>query len=189
MILLVAEVEELKANYDRQARGAVIEAKLDKNRGSVATLLVQKGTLHAGDNILAGAVFGKVRAMHDDKGRKVKSAGPSMPVEVLGFSDVPTAGEIFVVVKDEKDARLVAAKQSAKKREEELHRATKISLDNLFQQIAEGEIKELNLVVKADVQGSVEALIQSLVKLNTDEVKVNVIHSCLLYTSCSGRGR
>ena len=177
MILLVAEVEELKANYDRQARGAVIEAKLDKNRGSVATLLVQKGTLHAGDNILAGAVFGKVRAMHDDKGRKVKSAGPSMPVEVLGFSDVPTAGEIFVVVKDEKDARLVAAKQSAKKREEELHRATKISLDNLFQQIAEGEIKELNLVVKADVQGSVEALIQSLVKLNTDEVKVNVIHS------------
>ena len=177
MILLVAEVEELKANYDRQARGAVVEAKLDKNRGSVATLLVQKGTLHAGDNILAGAVFGKVRAMHDDKGRKVKSAGPSMPVEVLGFSDVPTAGEIFVVVKDEKDARLVAAKQSAKKREEELHRATKISLDNLFQQIAEGEIKELNLVVKADVQGSVEALIQSLVKLNTDEVKVNVIHS------------
>ena len=150
---------------------------MDKNRGSVATLLVQKGTLHAGDNILAGAVFGKVRAMHDDKGRKVKSAGPSMPVEVLGFSDVPTAGEIFVVVKDEKDARLVAAKQSAKKREEELHRATKISLDNLFQQIAEGEIKELNLVVKADVQGSVEALIQSLVKLNTDEVKVNVIHS------------
>ena len=177
MILLVAEVEELKANYDRQARGAVVEAKLDKNRGSVATLLVQKGTLHAGDNILAGAVFGKVRAMHDDKGKKVKSAGPSTPVEVLGFSDVPTAGEIFVVVKDEKDARLVAAKQSAKKREEELHRATKVSLDNLFQQIAEGDIKELNLVVKADVQGSVEALIQSLVKLNTDEVKVNVIHS------------
>ncbi|NLF80454.1 MAG: translation initiation factor IF-2 [Clostridia bacterium] len=177
MILLVAEVGELKANYDRQARGAIIEAKLDKNRGPVATLLVQKGTLHDGDNILAGAVFGKVRAMHDDKGHKVKDATPSMPVEVLGFSEVPPAGEIFIVVKDEKDARLVAAKQSVKKREEELHKARKISLDNLFQQIAEGDIKELNLVVKADVQGSVEALIQSLVKLNTDEVKVNVIHS------------
>lgn len=177
MILLVAEVGELKANYDRQARGAIVEAKLDKNRGPVATLLVQKGTLHDGDNILAGAVFGKVRAMHDDKGHKVKAATPSMPVEVLGFSEVPPAGEIFIVVKDEKDARLVAAKQGVKKREEELHRAKKISLDNLFQQIAEGDIKELNLVVKADVQGSVEALIQSLVKLNTDEVKVNVIHS------------
>jgi translation initiation factor IF-2 len=177
MILLVAEVAELKANYDRQARGAVVEAKLDKSRGPVATLLVQKGTLHDGDNILAGAVFGKVRAMHDDKGHKVKAASPSMPVEVLGFSEAPPAGEIFVVVKDEKDARLVAAKQGVKKREEELHKAKKISLDNLFQQIAEGEIKELSLVVKADVQGSVEALLQSLVKLNTTEVKVNVIHS------------
>jgi translation initiation factor IF-2 len=177
MILLVAEVAELKANYERAARGAVVEAKLDKNRGPVATLLVQKGTLNEGDIILASAAFGKVRAMHDDKGRKVKSAGPSTPVEVLGFSEVPPAGEIFIVVKDERDARLVAVKQGVKKREEELHKVTKVSLDNLFQQIAEGEIKELNLVVKADVQGSVEALIQSLVKLNTDEVKVNVIHS------------
>ena len=115
--------------------------------------------------------------MHDDKGRKVRAATPSTPVEVLGFSEVPTAGEIFVVVKDEKDARMVADRQSMKKREEELHKAAKISLDNLFEQIAEGDIKELNLVVKADVAGSVEALIQSLVKMNTDEVKVNVIHS------------
>ncbi len=177
MILLVAEVAELKANPDRAARGAVVEAKLDKNRGPVATLLVQKGTLHAGDNILAGAVFGKVRAMFDDKGRKVKSAGPSTRIEVLGFSEVPPACEVFIVVKDEKDARLVAAKQQVKHREETMRKTSRVSLDDLFQQIAEGEIKELNLVVKADVQGSVEALTQSLVKLNTDEVRVNVIHA------------
>ncbi len=177
MILLVAEVGELKANADRAARGVVVEAKLDKNRGPVATLLVQKGTLQAGDNLLAGAVFGKVRAMHDDKGKKVKQAGPSTPVEVLGFADVPPAGEIFLVVKDEKDARLVAAKQGVKKREEELHKSSRVSLDDLFKQIEQGEIKELNLVVKADVQGSVEALTQSLIKLNTNEVKVNVIHA------------
>ena len=177
MILLVAEVEELKANPDRQARGAIVEAKLDRNRGPVATLLVQKGTLRDGDNILAGAVFGKVRAMHDDKGRKVRAAGPSMPVEVLGFSEVPPAGEIFMVVKDERDARLVAAKQQAKKREEELHKSSRVSLDDLFKQIEEGDIKELNIVVKADVQGSVEALTQSLLKLSTGEVRVNVIHS------------
>ncbi|MEG1661536.1 MAG: translation initiation factor IF-2, partial [Clostridiales bacterium] len=177
MILLVSDVAELKANPDRQARGTVVEAKLDKNRGPVATLLVQKGTLHAGDTILAGAVFGKVKAMNDDKGNKVRHAGPSMPVEVLGFSEVPPAGEIFVVVKDEKDARSVAARQQSKKREEELHKTARVSLDDLFKQIAEGDIQELNLVVKADVQGSVEALNQSLYKLNTDEVKVNVIHA------------
>ena len=177
MILLVAEVAELKANPDRQARGAIVEAKLDRNRGPVATLLVQKGTLKDGDTILAGAVFGKVRAMHDDKGRKVRSAGPSTPVEVLGFSEVPPAGEIFMVVKDERDARLVAAKQQAKKREEELHKSSRVSLDDLFKQIEEGDIKELNIVVKADVQGSVEALTQSLLKLSTGEVRVNVIHS------------
>ncbi|MDO4732764.1 MAG: translation initiation factor IF-2, partial [Bacillota bacterium] len=177
MILLVAEVGELKANPNRQARGAIVEAKLDKNRGPVATLLVQKGTLNAGDNILAGAVFGKVRAMHDDKGRKVRTAGPSTPVEVLGFSEVPPAGEIFMVVKDERDARLVAAKQQAKKREEELHKSSRVSLDDLFKQIEEGDIKDLNIVVKADVQGSVEALTQSLLKLSTGEVRVNVIHS------------
>ncbi len=177
MILLVADVNELKANPNRQARGTVVEAKLDKNRGPVATLLVQKGTLHAGDNVLAGAVFGKVRAMNDDKGNKVRHAGPSMPVEILGFSEVPPAGEVFVAVKDEKDARAVAARLQSKKREEELHKTARVSLDDLFKQIAEGEIQELNLVVKADVQGSVEALTQSLYKLNTDEVKVNVIHS------------
>jgi len=177
MILLVAEVGELKANPDRQARGTVIEAKLDKNRGPLATLLIQKGTLNLGDSILAGPVFGKVKAMNDDKGRKVKVALPSMPVEVLGFSETPAAGEIFIAVKDDKDARFVAYKQQIKKREEGLTKTAKVSLDDLFEQIAQGEIKELNLVVKGDVQGSVEALKQSLVKLNTDEVKVNVIHA------------
>ncbi len=177
MILLVAEVGELKANPNRQARGTVIEAKLDKNRGPLATLLIQKGTLHLGDSILAGPVFGKVKAMNDDKGRKVKAALPSMPVEVLGFSETPAAGEVFIAVKDDKDARFVAYKQQIKKREEGLTKTAKVSLDDLFEQIAQGEIKELNLVVKGDVQGSVEALKQSLVKLNTDEVKVNVIHA------------
>ena len=137
---------------------------------------MQKGTLHAGDNILAGAVFGKVRAMFDDKGRKAKSAGPSTPIEVLGFSEVPPAGEVFIVVKDEKDARLVAAKQQVKHREETMRKTSRVSLDDLFQQIAEGEIKELNLVVKADVQGSVEAVKQSLLKLSNDEVVVKIIH-------------
>ena len=177
MILLVSEVAELKANPDRQARGTVVEAKLDKARGPVATLLVQKGTLNHGDSILAGAVFGKVKAMNDDKGRKVKDAGPSFPVEVLGFSDVPPAGEVFLAVKDDKDARLVAYKQQLKKREDELHKSSKVSLDDLFKQISEGEIKELNLILKADVQGSIEALAQALNKLNTDEVKVKIIHS------------
>jgi translation initiation factor IF-2 len=177
MILLVAEVAELKANPKRQARGTVVEAKLDKNRGPVATLLVQKGTLNIGDSILAGAVFGKVRAMSDDKGRKAKTAGPSMPIEVLGFSDVPPAGEIFIAVKDDKDARLVAYKQQIKKREEELRKSSRVSLDDLFKRIEEGEIKELNLILKGDVQGSIEALEQAVVKLNTEEVKVNVIHT------------
>ncbi|MDO4581900.1 MAG: translation initiation factor IF-2, partial [Bacillota bacterium] len=176
MILLVAEVAEFRANPDRAARGVIVEAKLDKNRGAIATLLVQKGTLNAGDSILAGPVFGKVRAMNDDKGKKVRSAGPSMPVEVLGFQEAPPAGEIFVVVKDEKDARLVAAKQQVKKREEELNKSSRVTLEDLFSKIEEGQIKELNIVVKGDVQGSVEALTQSLIKLNTDEVKVHVIH-------------
>ena len=177
MILLVAEVAELKANPLRHARGTVVEAQLDKNRGPVATLLVQKGTLNVGDSILAGPAFGKVRAMNDYKGRKVKSAEPSFPVEVLGFSEVPAAGEVFIAVKDDKDARLVAYRQQLKKREDELRKTSKVSLDDLFKQIAEGEVKELNIVLKADVQGSTEALEQALVKLNTDEVKVNVIHS------------
>jgi len=177
MILLVAEVAELRANPNRQARGTVVESRLDKARGPVVTLLVQKGTLQVGDSLLAGPVFGKVRAMTDDKGRKVRAALPSMPVEVMGFSEVPTAGEIFIAAKDDKDARFVAHRQQIKKREEELRKTAHVSLDDLFKRIAEGEIKELNLVVKADVHGSVEAIQQSLPKLNTEEVKVKVIHA------------
>ena len=177
MILLVAEVGELKANPKRKARGTIIESQLDKGRGPVATLLVQKGTLRIGDNILAGSVYGKVRGMLDDKGRNVKTAGPSMPVEVIGFSEVPPPGEIFIAAKDEKDAKMVAMKQQVKKREGELRKSSKISLEDLFTHIAKGEIKELNLIIKADVQGSEEALKQSLLNLNNDEVKVNIIHS------------
>lgn len=176
MVLLVAEVGELKANPKRQARGTVIEAKLDKSRGPLATLLVQKGTLKIGETIVAGSVFGKIRAMVDDKNRRVKSAGPAMPVEVLGFSEVPEAGEIFMAIKDEKDARYAAQIQSIKKREQEMRKSSKVSLDDLFSRIAEGDVKELNIVIKADVQGSAEAVKQSLEKLSTSEVKVNVIH-------------
>lgn len=176
MILLVAEMGELKANPRRQARGTVIEAKLDKSRGPVATLLVQKGTLKIGETVVAGSVFGKIRAMVDDKHRTVKSAGPSMPVEVLGFSEVPEAGEIFMAIKDEKDARYAAQIQAIKKREEEMRKNSKVSLDDLFKKIAEGDMKDLNIVIKADVQGSAEAVKQSLEKLSTSEVKVNVIH-------------
>ena len=177
MILLVAEMAELKANPKRDARGTVIEAELDKGRGPVATVLVQKGTLHIGDNIVAGTTFGKVRAMIDDKGRRVKSAGPSTPVVVLGFSDVPPVGEQFVGVKEEKDARYIASKFQLKKREEDLNKTARVSLDDLFKQISEGTVKDLNLVVKADVQGSVEALSQALINLSTSEVRVNIIHS------------
>ncbi|MGI5825211.1 MAG: translation initiation factor IF-2, partial [Bacillota bacterium] len=176
MVLLVSEMGELKANPKRQARGTVIEAKLDKSRGPVATLLVQKGTLKIGETVVAGSVFGKIRAMVDDKHRTVKSAGPSMPVEVLGFSEVPEAGEIFMAIKDEKDARYAAQIQSIKKREEEMRKNSKVSLDDLFKHIAEGDVKDLNIVIKADVQGSAEAVKQSLEKLSTSEVKVNVIH-------------
>ena len=177
MILLVAEVGELKANPDRLARGVIVEAKLDPHRGPVATLLVQKGTLHPGDNLLAGPVFGKVRAMFDDKGRKAKQAGPSMPVEVTGFSEVPEAGGVFMVVKDEKDARMVAAKEQLKQRDESMRKTSKVTLDDLFNQISQGEIKDLNIILKADVRGSAEAVAQSLNRLSTDEVRVNVIHS------------
>ncbi|NMA13850.1 MAG: translation initiation factor IF-2, partial [Clostridia bacterium] len=177
MILLVAEVGELKANPNRLARGTVVEAELDKGRGPVATVLVQKGTLHIGDNVVAGTTFGKVRAMIDDKGRRVKTARPSTPVEVLGFSEVPPAGEVFVAIADEKDARHIAGKYQIKKREEELGKTARVSLDDLFKQISEGEVKELNIIIKADVQGSIEALSQSLNKLSTNEVRVNTIHS------------
>ena len=177
MILLTAEVLELKANPKRRARGLVIEAQLDKGRGPVATVLVQKGTLHVGDPICAGSCYGKVRAMMDDKGRKVKEAGPSTPVEILGFSDVPGAGEIFMSPETEKEARSFAETFISEGREKLLEDTkAKMSLDDLFSQIQAGNLKELNLIVKADVQGSVEAVKQSLLKLSNDEVVVKIIH-------------
>ena len=177
MILLTAEVAELKANPDRRARGLVIEAKLDKGKGSVATILVQKGTLHVGDFIAAGACSGKVRAMIDDKGRKVKEAGPSTPVEILGLNDVPNAGEILVVTENDKEAKHFAATFVSENKNRLLEETkSKMSLDDLFSQIQAGNRKELPIIVKADVQGSVEAVKQSLVKLSNDEVVVKVIH-------------
>ncbi len=176
MILLVAEVSELKANPNRPARGTVIEAELDKGRGPVATVLVQNGTLNVGDYIVAGVAYGRVRAMMDDKGRRIKKAGPSTPVEVLGLSEVPCAGDIFVVVEDEKLAKTIAARRQARKREEELKATGRVSLEDLFKQIREGQIKELGVIIKADAQGSVEALRQALERLSTEEVKVNIIH-------------
>ena len=176
-ILLTAEILELKANPDRNARGLVIEAELDKGRGPVATVLVQKGTLHVGDFISAGASHGKVRAMIDDKGRRVKEATPSTPVEILGLSDVPSAGEVFIVHENDKSAKSYAETYMAQHKEEMLaDTKTKMSLDDLFNQIQEGNLKELNLIVKADVQGSVEALKQSLLKLSNEEVVVKCIH-------------
>ncbi|WP_125153730.1 translation initiation factor IF-2 [Clostridium rectalis] len=176
MIVLTAEMQELKANSQRKAKGTVIEAKLDKGRGSVASLLVQNGTLHVGDSIIVGTTYGRIRAMFDDKGKKIKSAGPSIPVEILGLSEVPAAGDRFNVVKDEKTAREMAEKRKEKSRNEYLKSTHKVSLEDLYSQIKEGKIKELNIIVKADVQGSVEAVRQSFEKLSTDEVKVRVIH-------------
>ncbi len=177
MILLVAEMRELKSNPNRKARGLVLEAQLDKGRGPVATVLVQKGTLRVGDCLAVGTAFGKVRAMIDDKGRRVKEAGPSTPVEILGLNEVPQAGEVFIVTNNEKEARSMADAFIANNREKLLaDTKTKLSLDGLFDQIQAGQIKELNIVVKADVQGSVEAVKQSLVKLSNDEVAVKVIH-------------
>ena len=177
MLLLTAEMHELKANPKREARGLVIEAELDKGKGPVATVLVQKGTLHVGDPIAAGACHGKVRAMMDDKGRRVKEAGPSTPVEILGLSDVPNAGEIFVSLKTEKEARSFAETFISQGREKLLEDTkSRMSLDDLFSQIQAGNVKELNIIVKADVQGSVEAIKQSLVKLSNEEVVVKIIH-------------
>ncbi len=176
-ILLTADIMELKANPNRRARGLVIEAELDKGRGPVATVLVQKGTLHVGDFISAGACYGKVRAMIDDKGRRVKEATPSMPVEILGLSDVPTAGEVFLAHENDKTAKSYAETYLAQNKEKMLEETkSKMSLDDLFSQIKEGSLKELNLIVKADVQGSVEAVKQSLVKLSNEEVVVKCIH-------------
>ena len=177
MILLTAEVSELKANPNRAARGLIIEAELDKGKGPVATVLVQKGTLHVGDPVACGSSYGKVRAMMDDKGRRVKEAGPSTPVEILGLSDVPNAGEIFVACENDKEARNFAEAFVSEGRERLLEETkARMSLDDLFSQIQAGDLKELNIIVKADVQGSVEAVKQSLLKLSNDEVVVKIIH-------------
>ena len=177
MILLTAEVMELKANPNREARGIVIEAQLDKGRGPVATVLVQKGTLHVGDSIAVGKAYGKVRAMIDDKGRRVKEATPSTPVEILGLNEVPEAGEVFLVTENDKEARNIAEIYIKQSREKLLaDTKSRLSLDGLFDQIQAGNIKELNLIVKADVQGSVEAVKQSLLKLSNEEVAIRIIH-------------
>ncbi|NPV52277.1 MAG: translation initiation factor IF-2 [Firmicutes bacterium] len=177
MILLVADMRDLKANPDRPAKGTVIEAELDKGRGPVATVLIEKGTLNIGDSIVVGDVAGRVRAMIDDKGESVRKAVPSMPVEVLGLSDVPKAGDILQVVPEDRLAKQLANRRQERKRAEDISPARRISLDDLFDRIKEGEVKELKLIIKADVQGSVEALRQALERLSTDEVKVNIIHS------------
>lgn len=176
MVLLVAEVEELKANPNKRAVGTVIEAQLDKGRGPVATVLVQGGTLRVGDPIVAGVASGKVRAMINYKGKRVKQAGPSTAVEILGLSDVPLGGDQFVEVPNDKTARQIAEKRQQLQREEMLKASSKISLDDLFAQMSEGKVKDLNIVIKADVQGSVQAVKQSLEKLSNEEVQINVIH-------------
>ncbi|MDD4345588.1 MAG: translation initiation factor IF-2, partial [Desulfitobacteriaceae bacterium] len=176
MILLVAEVKELKANPNRPATGSIVEAELDKGKGPVATVLVARGTLKIGDVIVAGCAFGRIRAMVDDKGRRVKKADPSMPVEVQGLSEVPGAGDIFDVVSDEKLARQIITARLNERKALEAKQKTKICLEDLFEQIKEGEVKELNIIIKADVHGSVEALRQSLQRLSTSEVRVNPIH-------------
>ena len=175
-VLLVAEMKELKANPHRLAKGAVIEARLDKGRGPIATILVQNGTLHQGDVIIAGTAVGRIRVMTDDKGRVVKEAGPSVPVEITGLAEVPSAGDTFNAVEDEKLARELVEQRKHEAKQEQFSAYQKITLDNLFSQIAEGEIKELPIIVKADVQGSVEAVKQSLEKLSNEEVRVKVIH-------------
>ncbi|MFP8781718.1 translation initiation factor IF-2 [Planococcus plakortidis] len=177
MILLVSEVAELKANPGRRAIGTVIEAELDKGRGSVATLLVQDGTLHVGDPIVVGNTFGRVRAMVNDLGRRVKTAGPSTPVEITGLSDVPQAGDRFVVFEDEKTARQIGEARSATALQEMRSEKNRVTLDNLFDQLKQGEMKELNLIVKADVQGTVEAMAASLLKIDVEGVNVKVIHT------------
>ena len=176
MVILVAEMKELKANPDRRAKGTVIEAQLDKGRGPVATVLVQNGTLKTGDIVVAGTAEGRVRAMVDDRGNKVKKAGPSVPVEIIGLSEVPEGGDTFYAVDDEKKARAVVEKRKEKIKEEHIKSRSVVSLDALFDQIKEGEVKDPNIIVKADVQGSVEAVKQSLTKLSNEEVRVNCIH-------------
>ena len=179
MVALVAEMKELKANPDRAAKGTVIEARLDKGRGPIATVLVQNGTLHQGDIIIAGTCVGRVRVMTNDKGEKVKEAGPSVPVEITGLDEVPVGGDIFDAVSDERLARTLVEQRKAAKKEEIFNAQTKVTLDNLFDQMKQGDMKELQIIVKADVQGSVEAVKQSLEKLSNEEVRVNVIHGAV----------
>ena len=176
MVTLIAEMKELKANPDRAAKGTVIEARLDKGRGPIATVLVQNGTLHQGDIVIAGTCVGRVRVMVNDKGERVKEAGPSVPVEITGLAEVPQGGDIFNAVSDEKLARELVEQRKASQKEEQFKAQTKVTLDNLFDQMKLGEVKELKFIEKADVQGSVEAVRQSLEKLSNDEVRVNVIH-------------
>ncbi len=176
LILLQADIMELKADPDRLARGVVIEARLDKGRGPVATVIVQEGTLREGDAIVSRIEYGRVRAMINDNGRRVQEAGPSMPVEVIGFSSVPQAGMDFMCVEDDKKARTIGEHWLRKEREKELARTSKITLEQLYERIKEGA-KELNVVIKADVQGSVEALSESLVKLSTEDIKLNLVHA------------
>ena len=177
MVLLVADMKELKANPNKQSKGAIIEAKLDKARGPVATMLVQRGTLDVGDTIVVGSVIGRIRAMTDDKGKKVKKAGPSTPVEVIGLTEVPVAGDTFYEVKDEKTAKHLIERRKRQEREKSINATSRVSLNDLFSQIEKGNLKQLNLIVKADVQGSVEAVQQSLEKLTNEEVLVKVIHA------------
>ncbi|MEY8415793.1 translation initiation factor IF-2 [Tissierella praeacuta] len=176
MILLVAEMQELKANPNRNAVGTIVEAQLDKGKGPLATVLVQKGTLQVGDIVVSGSSFGRVRAMLDDKGKRVKKAGPSMPVVILGLSEVPNAGDLLYAVEDEKIGRSLAEKNKEIVRAEQMRSDQKVSLDDLFERIKLGEIKDLNIIIKGDVRGSIEALKQSLEKLDTEEVKTNIIH-------------
>ena len=177
MVLLEADVLELKANPRKQAKGAVIEARLDKAKGAIATMLVQRGSLDVGDTIVVGSSIGRIRAMKNDKGKVVKSAGPSTPVEIMGLTEVPQAGDTFYEVKNEKMAKHLIERRKRQEREKALNATTKVTLDNLFSQMEEGNLKVLNLIVKADVQGSVEAVKQALEKLSNEEVKVKVIHA------------
>jgi translation initiation factor IF-2 len=176
MILLVAEVSELKASYTAKARGVIVESKLDKGRGPIATVLVQNGTLKVGDSVVAGMAYGKIRALFDSKGKKIKSAGPSIPTEVLGLSEVPKAGELLRVVSSDKEAKAIADELRQFQRESEFATPQKISLNQLFEQVQKGEVKELSIIIKADVQGTIEALKQALEKCSDDQVKVKIIH-------------
>ncbi|MGM0602839.1 MAG: translation initiation factor IF-2, partial [Bacillota bacterium] len=177
MVLLVSEMEELKANPDRPAEGIVIEAELDKGRGAVATVLIKNGTLHIGDALLTGLTYGRVRAMFNERGENIEEAGPSTAVEVLGYNDVPQAGDFVQVLEDEKQTRSIADQRTNDKRQKEIQQDAKVSLEDLYKQIQDGEVKELNIILKADVQGSIEAIKQSMLRLETDEVTLNIIHT------------